>query len=221
MTLQDAADSLGISKKRLWRAVKAGQIAAVQVEKGQRWEYRVTVDQLEEYRRILGTEATSWNDPEQVVPTVSERSGATGSETERIGTTERERSVSSRNAERPGRNDPEREKNSPPAEVYIALIDRLARAERRSVELELQLRQSQRLLTENAESITEKDAQTHHAQAQLEALEQEKQAEVERLRSELETTRHQLLEAQKPRGLFSWLGLRKRRTTPNSTDKAV
>lgn len=139
---------------------------------------------------------------------------------------------------------------SPPAEVYIALIDRLSRAERRSVELELQLRQSQRLLSENAESIVEKDALAREAQAQLQAVEDVKQqeidrlaaelstaeqqresqvkaieesgkAEAQRLAAELATTRQQLLEAQKPQGLLSWLGLRKRRTTPNSTDRAV
>lgn len=139
---------------------------------------------------------------------------------------------------------------SPPAEVYIALIDRLSRAERRSVELELQLRQSQRLLSENAESIVEKDALAREAQAQLQAVEDFKQqeidrlaaelstaeqqretqikaieesgkAEAQRLAAELATTRQQLLEAQKPQGLLSWLGLRKRRMTSASTDKAV
>jgi excisionase family DNA binding protein len=74
---------------------------------------------------------------------------------------------------------------SPPAEVYIALIDRLSRAERRSVELELQLRQSQRLLSENAESITEKEALAQAARAQLQAVEDAKQAEVTRLAAEL------------------------------------
>lgn len=145
---------------------------------------------------------------------------------------------------------------APPAEVYIALIDRLSRAERRSVELELQLRQSQHLLTENAESITEKEALAMEARAKLEAVESDKQAELarmaaeletakakevaareseaqlraseearklesERLQAELETTRQQLLEAQKPSGLFSWLGLRKKRSSPaTATSKA-
>ncbi len=74
---------------------------------------------------------------------------------------------------------------APPAEVYIALIDRLSRAERRSVELELQLRQSQRLLSENAESITEKEALAREARAQLEAVDEAKQAEIVRLAEEL------------------------------------
>ena len=142
---------------------------------------------------------------------------------------------------------------SPPAEVYIELIDRLSRSERRSIELEIQLRQSQRLLTENAESITEKEALAKEAQAKLQAAEDAKReemqilaselelrreseakfqeaekmrsAEIERLNAELESTRQQLVEAttKKPSGFFSWLGLRKRRTTTtdSSTSKAI
>ena len=154
---------------------------------------------------------------------------------------------------------------SPPAEVYIALIDRLSRAERRSVELELALRQSQRLLSENAESITEKEALAAQVKAQLQeaeethrieaeallerearikeaeverlaqelaavqeardnhqAAEQAKALELARLSAELESTRQQLLQAnQKPKGFFSWLGLRKKRSTTISVDKAV
>ncbi len=74
---------------------------------------------------------------------------------------------------------------SPPAEVYIALIDRLSRAERRSVELELQLRQSQRLLSENAESITEKEALAKEAAAKLQAGEETRQAEFAHLSAQL------------------------------------
>ena len=122
--------------------------------------------------------------------------------------------------------------SSPPAEVYIALIDRLSRAERRTVELELTLRQSQRLLAENAESLTEKEALVKEANAKqdeierLETLlrreEQSREAETAKLRAELESTRNQLAESQKPKGLLSWLGLRKNRTSvSNDKDKAV
>lgn len=139
---------------------------------------------------------------------------------------------------------------SPPAEVYIALIDRLSRSERRAIELEIALRQSQRLLTENSESITEKEALAKEARAKLQELEQNQQSELEKLASqlaasqeneaklrqaeearraetekltaELETTRLQLQEAQKPSGLFSWLGIRKKRTSDTShSSKAV
>ena len=122
--------------------------------------------------------------------------------------------------------------SSPPAEVYIALIDRLSRAERRTVELELTLRQSQRLLAENAESLTEKEALVKEANAKQDEIErleillrreeQSREAETAKLRAELESTRNQLLESQKPKGFLSWLGLRKKRTSDTSnSSKAV
>ena len=123
--------------------------------------------------------------------------------------------------------------SNPPVELYLALVDRLQRAERRTVELELTLRQSQRLLTENAESITEKDALFQQSQAKIEAIakeseaklkavEEAREAETAKLRVELETTRNQLLESQKPKGFLSWLGLRKKRTSDTSnSSKAV
>jgi hypothetical protein len=123
----------------------------------------------------------------------------------------------------------------PPVELYLALVDRLQRAERRTVELELTLQQSQRLLCENAESITEREARAKQAEAvvaqhqqreqelaaQLQAVEEAKNLETQRLTAQLEATRQQLETAQKPSGLFSWLGLRKKRTTTVSVDKAV
>lgn len=241
MTLQEAAEDLGIPKKRLWRAIKAGQISAEQVQRGQRWEYRVTSEDLELYRQVLRVEDAGGNDLERVGTSGTDHSRPDGNDPFRgtvHGTTFEERSVPGnvpRNdeVERPGTI-----AASPPAEVYIALIDRLSRAERRSVELELQLRQSQRLLAENAESIVEKEALATEAKAQLQAvegkqleierltselnlLEKSRQAEADRLSAELEATRQQLAEAQKPKGLFSWLGLRKSRTVGSSVDKAV
>ena len=228
MTLQDAADHLQIPKKRLWRAVKTGQLEAVQVQKGNGWEYRVTADAVEAYRRILETEDTGWNDAERIVSTGTSRLGLVQGETERFEATDPECPGMGRHPERPKWNGAERAGTvdlvspPPPAEVYIALIDRLSRAERRSVELELQLQQSHRLLTENAESIVEKEVFALEARAQLQAVEDAKQAEIERLSSELEATRRQLAEAQKPSGgFFSWLGLRKKRAAGASMDQAV
>ncbi len=114
--------------------------------------------------------------------------------------------------------------SNPPVELYLALVDRLQRAERRTVELELTLQQSQRLLCENAESITEREARAMQAEAVAEGYQQREQeltTENSRLLSELEATRRRLEEAQKPSGLLSWLGLRKKRTAPASVDKAV
>jgi hypothetical protein len=233
MTLQDAADHLQIPKKRLWRAVKTGQLEAVQVQRGNRWEYRVTAEALEAYRRILETEEAEWNDPERIVSTGTIRFGPDRSGPDRSELTVPERSGTWRHEERPTWNGAERAGTSgsgapesptppsPPAEVYLGLIDRLTRAERRSVELELQLQQSHRLLTENAESIVEKEALATEVRAQLQAVEDAKQNEIERLSSELDATRRQLEEAQRPSGFLSWLGLRKKRTTTVSVEKAV
>lgn len=210
MTLSQAADLIGVPQKRLYRAVKAGKLNAVQRHQGNRWEYLVTRQDLEEFERstvrLVG---------EDTRPTATDP--ATGRPTQGP-------------VDRPA---------DPPVELYLALVDRLQRAERRTVELELTLRQSQRLLTENAESITEKEAQALEARAQLQALENAKQLEIERLASELEAlekskqdeaaslsseleaARRQLEEAQKPKGFLSWLGLRKKRTADAPVDKAV
>lgn len=113
MTLQQASKVLDISKKRLWRAVKAGQLDASRVQRGGRWEYRVSDQQLESYRRkyldSLEMRAVSWSEPP------AERS------------TER---PMERPAEQPG--------------LHETLVERLAQAERRIVELEHELEQKNR-----------------------------------------------------------------------------
>lgn len=205
MTLSQAAELIDVPQKRLYRAVKAGKLKAVQHHQGSRWEYLVTREDLEEFERSVVRPVD-----EDTQPTATDR--ATG---------------------RPGH-----PTDQPPVELYLALVDRLQRAERRTVELELTLRQSQRLLSENAESITEKEAQALEARAQLQAVEDAKQLELERLASELkalekskqdeadrltselEATRRQLAEAQKPSGFLSWLGLRKKRAG-SDVSKAV
>lgn len=50
MNLQEAAEKLDITKKKLWRAVKAGNVEAIRKQVGNRWEYRVTEQALEDYR---------------------------------------------------------------------------------------------------------------------------------------------------------------------------
>ena len=50
MNLQEAAEKLDITKKKLWRAVKAGNVEAIRKQVGNRWEYRVTEKALEAYR---------------------------------------------------------------------------------------------------------------------------------------------------------------------------
>ena len=196
MTLSEAAELIGIPQKRLYRAVKAGKLKADQRHQGSRWEYLVTRHDLEEFQRSTDRLADQDNRP-------TATDSATGRPTQGPDDRPSDQAI-----------------GQPPVELYLALVERLSRAERRSVELELQLRQSQRLLTENAESITEKEALATEAKAQLQAVEDAKQMEIDGLKAELESTRHQLVDAQKPSGLLSWLGLRRKRTA-SDVSKAV
>ena len=217
MTLSEAAEFIGVPQKRLYRAVKAGKLPASRRHQGSRWEYLITREDLEAFDR------TTMRPVDQ-----DGRPVATDQKTDRP-----TREATERPTDQPAH---------PPVELYLALVDRLQQAERRTVELELTLRQSQRLLAENAESITEKETLAREAQAKqdeierlssqlvasqeaeakLRQAEEARKVETERLTAELETTRLQLQEAQKPSGLLSWLGIRKKRTSDTSnSSKAV
>ena len=229
MTLSEAADFLDIPQKRLYRAVKSGKLNATKRHQGGRWEYLVARDDLEEFAR----------ETDRPVDQDTELSRPTGRPTQRpVDQVPTDRSTD-RPTDRPVADPTDRPIENPPVELYLALVDRLQRAERRTVELELTLRQSQRLLTENAESITEKEALVLESQAKIEAIEQAKQAERDRLTAaldeqaelqkveaarlttELESVRQSLAEAQRPKGFLSWLGLRRSRTDEGRADKAV
>lgn len=212
LTLQEAADQIGTSRSRLWRAMSEGHLAVEKRRVGGRSVWTVLESDLTNWaQEFLSTpdlplEAVPADSPEQI----SERSQTTANVHEQWRTNTNEQSSSS--------------PSHPPVELYLALVDRLQRAERRTVELELNFRQSQRLLCENAESITEQEARAKQAEALVEQHRQREQELAEenvRVVAELEATRQQLVEAQKPKGLFSWLGLRKSRTAGSSVEKAV
>jgi excisionase family DNA binding protein len=108
----------------------------------------------------------------------------------------------------------------PPVELYLALVDRLQHAERRAVELELALRQSQRLLTENAESITEREARARQAEAVAEEarrVEADLQAENTRLAAELAAVRR----PERRQGFLGWLGFRRASTSATDATKTA
>ena len=219
MTLRGAAEYLGTSKNRIWRAVKDGHLPAEEGRyKGQKAWVVSKPDALKW--------AEEWMTPEErgtiehlEAPLETTRKGLEAPP-EHLGvpsgTSERSDGVFS-GTSRSLQDD------------LVAALERSHRelifAERRSVELELQLRQSQRLLSENAESIQEREAQAKQVEAQLKVVEDAKEVEIERLNAELESTRQQLVEAttKKPSGFFSWLGLRKKRAAPTieSVNKAV
>ncbi len=81
---------------------------------------------------------------------------------------------------------------------------RLTRAERRAVELELALQQSQRLLAENAESIAEREARAKEAEAKA-----------DQLVATLEAA------PQKRSSWFSWLTRRHRPTAAPETSQSA
>lgn len=259
MTLKGAAEHLNISKNRIWRAVKDGHLAAEEGKVKGQTAFLVTPSDLESW-------AQEWLSPEEL-ETAAKHSEIPSKHPEAPpehlevpvrhletphgylkvfeGVYEAPEGASSRSEAVWG--------DSSLREDLVGALERshqeLRQVERRAIELELQLRQHKMLLTENAESLLEREALVKEAEAKLQAAETDRQTEIERLATELrqtqqreaelkaseearrteaqrlsaelEATRHQLLEAQKPRGLFSWLGLRKQRTAPASTDKAV
>ena len=226
LTLQEAADHLGTSRSRLWRAMSDGILKADKRRVGGRSVWSVLESDLSRWAEEF------LDDSEVSKPSSANVRGQTD-ERPRTSANDHEHSRAfASEHEQTEANEGEQSSN-PPVELYLALVDRLQRAERRTVELELTLRQSQRLLTENAESITEKDALFQQSQAKIEAIakeseaklkavEEAREAETAKLRVELESTRNQLLESQKPKGFLSWLGLRKKRASDTSNNsKAV
>lgn len=219
MGIQEVADLLGVSKKKIWQAVKDGTLPAQKVKKGNAWRYQIAAEDVETYRAIMD-EPSGWEPLPQRAGNVSEMAPNgekyAGNVSE-IAPNDGEYAGNGNAPRETLRNGPETPSPHPPVELYLALVDRLQRAERRTVELELALQQSQRLLCENAESIIEREARAKEA----ESREQELATENARLSVALEASRQQFEEAQKPRGFLSWLGLRKKRSTPASVDQAV
>ncbi len=218
MGIQEVADLLGVSKKKIWQAVKDGTLPAQKVRKGNAWRYLIAADDIEAYRGIMDDPA-GWEPVQQHDGNVSETAQNSGKQSGNVSGTVRNggENTGNGNATRETLRNGLETPAHPPVELYLALVDRLQRAERRTVELELALQQSQRLLCENAESITEREARAKQA----ESREQELAMENARLSVELEASRQQIEESQKPKGFFSWLGLRKKRTAGPSVDKAV
>lgn len=266
MTLRGASEHLNISKNRIWRAVKDGHLVAEEGKFKGQTALLVTQADLEAW-------AHEWMSPEELE--VFERPEAPDKQPE---VPRKHLEVLEGVYEVPqgvhevfegvyevpqGASKRSKAVLGPESSLREDLVGALERAhqelrlvERRANELEFQLRQHQMLLTENAESLLEREALLKHASAKLEVTEAERQAEVERLAlelaaaqakealaqeararvenaeiartaemerlsAELESTRLQLEEAQKPKGLFSWLSLRKKRTTSGQVDKAV
>lgn len=224
LTLKAAAQHTGVSKSKIWRAVNDGTLIAskgrtsggqeawlVRLDDLERWAEQHLTDS-EEVLEDLEDESEIVEEPEviQSYSTASEHS----------------REAFQGNSEHSG------PIQGPPVELYLAMMDRVTRSERRSVELEVELRKYRLLLTENAESIVQREALLKEAEAKrlnaeqlleeqelekkrvlAEATEkeqklQEAEARIEQLRTEAETTNEQLKEARSE--IAAWEERRKR-----------
>ena len=158
MTLQEASKTLDISKKRLWRAVKSGFLEASRVQKGGRWEYRVSSEQLENYRRryldSLEMKAVDWGvSPEP--PKHDDVGGQT--ETQTLFDVQKSLAELCHETER--------------SELSASLLlDKLSSVERRNASLEFELAQMDKLLNESNERYFEQQARCVHVERILQEI---------------------------------------------------
>lgn len=191
MTIQDVADRLGVSKKKVWTAVKCGQLEAVKAKRGNAWRYSITEDAAEAYRLLLDS-SDGWERPEET-PT-------TGNETRNVSReTETKRYENkTQQQETPGNG----------SETIRELFDRLEMSHRKQIFLEMQLQQSQRLLCEVNDDQHEREARAKEAEARAELAKQEAaqaKIELESLKSEMAAKKAAWTEKRKPwyKKLFS------------------
>jgi len=177
MTIQDVADRLGVSKKKVWTAVKSGQIEAEKTKRGKAWRYSISEDAAESYRLSLD-DSRDWK------PVLE--GAETGNETRNVSQeTETQRNETETKQRETAGND---------GDTIKELFNRLEMSHRKQVYLEMQLQQTQRLLCENNESQHEREARALEAEAKSkeeEALREQaeleaKQAQEEALRAQSE-----------------------------------
>lgn len=182
------ADLVGRSKRQIYKHIKNGTISATKPNRNT--AYMIERSEVERFLREFGDNGSqddTVNGHERSRTDVNRTTfdDATGHEPSRTGansTTQGDMKV----------HEPSRTDVNPPTEVYSMMIDRIARAERRNVELEIILRQHQNLLTENAESLQEGRAEALQAEAkaELERKQREhKEGELEKALEELKEAR--------------------------------
>jgi excisionase family DNA binding protein len=169
VTLREAAKYLGTSKNKVWRAVDGGELPATKGKvKGQE-AWKVALEDLEDWARVHMPELT---EVPRETPEVSQGTAQNTAKVPRQ-TVEAPQSTSTKTFEAPS-------SNSFQAPTGEQILDRLEQAHRRSVVLELQLQQTQRLLVENTESQHEREARALEAEAKAEE-EAQRRAEAERM----------------------------------------
>lgn len=182
MTLRNAAKHLGVSKNKVWRAVKDGSLLAEEgTYKGQK-ALRVRLDDLEQW-------AKTWMESAEIpIPKIvrDAQTPPRHSEVPRDTSSVLEESphehpeVLEGHFEVPQGASDFKHPGTPFGESslrfdLVQALERshceLRRVERKTIELELQLRQHKLLLTENAESIVEREARAKEAEAKMDQAE--------------------------------------------------
>ena len=182
LTLKAAAQHTGVSKSKIWRSVNDGTLLASKGRtSGGQEAWVVEIGELERWAE------TALKDSETVIEDLVQDS-------KRLEEVEAPQAAQSDSESfevvQMGDSESFRPIQGPPVELYMALVDRVTRSERRSVELEMELRKHRLLLTENAESLIEREATL----TELEARRQEAETllrlrEEERLKALAETTK--------------------------------
>ena len=187
LTLKQAASRLGVSKKKVYRAVSNGHLEATEGTYRGQTALKVSTDDLKKWadewldKPPLSVEGVPQEqdavtpDPPQEYPasvTVvpQERDGVTpGTPLEHPGPTP---DVPPGYPESPqgAPHSWTTPRYGPPPEAYVAMLERVARAERRSVELEMEMRKHRLLLAENAESVHEREAKLKETEVKFQEL---------------------------------------------------
>ena len=192
MTIQDVADSLGVSKKKVWKAVKDGHLKAEKKMRGKAWRYAVTEEAAEAYRLFLEDD-NEWETADETAETQRNETRNDFEETQGNGN----------------------ETGGNGLETVRELFDRLEMSHRKQIYLELQLKQSQRLLCEVNEDQHAKEARAREAEAKIELAQNQAKAailqaeaakkeaaeskfELESLKVEMATRKEQWSEQRKP-----------------------
>ena len=195
LTYREAAETFGTSRSKITRAVKSGALVPESTKRSGRNVWVLELTKLEKWAKSEGLcPAVTTSD---YVPTIRDHSPI-DREHEPV-TTSHDRSYSDVvDDERP----------DIASNVASELFDRLEAAQRKSVLLELQLQQTQRLLVENNESQHEREARALEAEAKLKEETEQRamaedtaatakeeatkaQAELESLRAEVEKKKAQ------------------------------
>lgn len=178
LTLKAAAKHTGVSKSKIWRSVNEGLLIANKGRtSGGQEAWLVGLDDLERWAE------NALNNSDTVIEDVVE-------DFEEVEVLQEDQSDSEYfEAFHGSDSESFRPNQGPPLELYMALVDKVAMSERRSVELELELRKYRLLLTENAESIVEREARLKEIEARKQSAEtalKEREAELGQTRVKAE-----------------------------------